>query len=96
MIISGVLQTLYRYIANGLNIDQAIQAPRIHHQFIPRHLFVEEKRFNPDVILQLKMKGHKVHHRDHIARVFGVALDRKNGWLSAGHETRREGFAGGY
>ena len=96
MIINGVLQTLYRYIAGGLNIDQAIQAPRIHHQFIPRHLFVEEKRFSPDIILQLKMKGHKVRYRDHIARVFGVALDRKNGWLSAGQETRRESFAGGY
>ena len=96
MIINGVLQTLYRYIANNLNIDQAIQAPRIHHQFIPRNLFVEEKRFNPDVILQLKMKGHKIRHREHIARVFGVALDRKNGWLSAGREIRRESFAGGY
>ena len=96
MIINGVLQTLYRYIANKLNIDQAIQAPRIHHQFIPRHLFVEEKRFSSDIIIQLKMKGHKIRYRDHIARVFGVALDRKNGWLSAGHETRRESFAGGY
>lgn len=96
MIINGVLQTLYRYIVGGLDIEQAIQAPRIHHQFFPRNLFVEEKRFSPDIILQLKMKGHKIHYRQHIGRVFGVAVDRKNGWLSAGHDTRREGFSGGY
>ena len=95
MIISAVLQTLYRHIAGKLNIEQAIQAPRIHHQFLPRELFVEEKRFSPEIILQLKMKGHKIRYRKHIAQIFGVAVDQK-GRLSAGHETRREGFSGGH
>ena len=95
MIISAVLQTLYRHIVGNLNIAQAIQAPRIHHQFLPKELFVEEKRFSPEIILQLKMKGHKIRYRKHIACIFGVAVDQK-GWLSAGHEIRREGFAGGY
>ena len=96
MIINGVLQTLYRYTARGLNIEEAIQAPRIHHQFFPGKLFVEENRFGPETILQLKMKGHRIQYRTGIARVFGVAVDRKTGWLSAGRENRRESHTGGY
>lgn len=94
-IITGVLQTLYRYLSHGLDIDQAIHAPRIHHQFLPRTLFVENKRFSPEVISGLKQKGHKISYRKYIGQIFGVALTPK-GLLSGGREVRREGFSGGF
>ena len=40
-IISGVLQTLYRYLINKMDLDQAILAPRLHHQFLPRNLLLK-------------------------------------------------------
>ena len=93
-IITGVLQTLYRHLVNGMDIDQAIQSPRIHHQFLPRSLFVESKRFSPEIMLYLKGLGHRIQYRDYIARVFAAALN-KEGRLFAAHESRREGAAGG-
>ena len=94
MIINSVLQVLYRHLIHKMNVEEAILAPRIHHQFLPRKLFVENKRFNPELILQLKRKGHKIHYRNYIAQIFGVNRDK--GGLKAGHDSRREGASGGY
>lgn len=94
-IITGVLQTIYRHLINGLNIQEAINSHRIHNQFLPRSLFVEDKRFSPEVILQLKQKGHKIIFKNYIARIFAVSLG-KDGFLHGGYDTRKEGTSGGY
>jgi len=52
MIISSVFQVLYRYLVNGLSLDLAVQAPRMHHQFLPDNLYFEKDRFSP-VLLNL-------------------------------------------
>ncbi len=93
-IISGVLQTLYRHLINKMGLEQAILAGRLHHQFLPRPLFVENKSFSPEIITELKMRGHKIQFRDSIARVFAVSKD-KNGRLLSAHEIRGEGASGG-
>ena len=92
-IITGVLQTIYRYLVNKMNLDQAIYSPRVHHQFLPRKLFVENKRFSPELIIDLKMRGHKIQFKDYIAQVFAVANEK--GQLVGAGEIRREGSAGG-
>lgn len=94
-IITGVLQTIYRHLVNGLNIHDAINSHRIHNQFLPRSLFVENRRFSPEIILQLKQKGHKVVFKNYIARVFAISLG-KDGFLHGGHDMRKEGASGGY
>ena len=94
-IITGVLQTIYRHLVSGLDIQEAVNSPRIHNQFLPRSLFVENKRFSPEVIQQLRGKGHKVVFRDYIAQIFAVSLG-KDGFLHGGHDMRREGASGGY
>ena len=93
-IISGVLQTLYRHIVHRMNVERAVTARRIHHQFLPRRLFMEDKSFNPDLVLNLKMRGHKIQFQDYIARVFAVSRDPE-GRLFSARESRRESFAGG-
>ena len=93
-IISSVLQTLYRHLINRLNIEQALMAPRLHHQFLPRKLFIENKRWNPELIIDLKLKGHNILFKDYIAQIFVVARDSE-GFLLGAHENRREGASGG-
>ena len=93
-IISGVLQTLYRYLINKMDLDQAILAPRLHHQFLPRNLFIEDKRLNPELITELKMRGHKILFKDSIAKIFAVSRGRP-GHLFSAHEIRGEGASGG-
>ncbi|MCB0407830.1 MAG: gamma-glutamyltransferase [Bdellovibrionales bacterium] len=93
-IISGTLQTLYRVLANGWDMDKAIQAPRVHHQFLPHTLFVDKDRFSPDVLDLLRKRGHEIKET-WIARVVGVRLNEK-GNLEAAFDSRGEGAAGGY
>ncbi len=93
-IISGVLQVLYRILARENDIDWAIQAPRVHHQFQPNKLFVDKQRFSPEVIDGLKAKGHDVIESS-IAKVYVVRL-RPDGILEGAYDSRGEGSAGGF
>ena len=95
IIISSVLQTLYRYFVNGLNLDAAVQAPRIHHQFLPRTLFVEKNRFSPVVLSLLRKRGHQVKVRDSLAKVYAVSK-RRDGLLEGAFDAREEGATGGF
>lgn len=94
-IISAVLQVLYRSLVNDFDVDWAIQAPRVHHQYIPDALFVDKNRLSPIVIEKLKERGHKVNTDSHIAKVYAVKL-RKDGILEAAYDSRGEGGASGY
>ncbi len=94
MIINGVLQSLYRHLVNKLDIEQAVQAPRLHHQFLPRDLFVEDKRFSPELLTGLKLRGHKIQFKNYIAQIFAVARTPE-GRLQGAVENRREGSTGG-
>ena len=92
-IITSVLQTIYRYLVSKMSLDHAIYSPRIHHQFLPRQLFMENKRFSPELILNLKLRGHKIQFKDYIAKVFAVAKEEDQ--LLGMAEIRVEGSAGG-
>ena len=93
-IISSVLQTLYRHLVNKLDIEQAVHSPRLHHQYLPAKLYIENKRFNPELIIELKLRGHKIQFKNYIAQVFAVVRNQK-GILWGASETRREGASGG-
>lgn len=93
-IISGVIQVLYRTLVSGFNIDEAIQAPRVHHQFLPHKLYVDKNKFSPEILAALKEKEHTVEE-SWAARVYGVVL-RPDGILEAAYDSRGEGAAGGY
>lgn len=59
-IISAVFQVIYRVLVNEFDIDLAVQSPRIHHQFLPHVVFHDPYRISPDVLDNLKKKGHKL------------------------------------
>ena len=92
-IISGVLQVLYRSLVNGLDIDQAIQFPRVHHQFLPRKTYVEKNRFSPDVLLMLSKRKHQIEETGHIGKIYGVQRDKI---LSSAFDHRGDGTAWGF
>lgn len=95
-IISGVFQVLYRTLVNGLNIDQAIQGPRVHHQYRPQRLFLDRERFTPETVKALKEKGHQIEFVKAIAKVYGITRNPETGLLEAAYDSRGEGSAGGY
>ncbi|HEX4922541.1 MAG TPA: gamma-glutamyltransferase [Bdellovibrionales bacterium] len=93
-IISAVLQVVYRTIVNGLDVDTAVQAPRVHHQVLPNVLYVDQNRLSPDVLEALRKRGHTVEE-SWLAKVYAI---KKNaaGWLEGAHDSRGEGATGGY
>lgn len=92
-IITGVLQTLYRHLAQDFNIEEAIFAPRVHHQFIPDVVYIDDKKLPPISIEALEAIGHKVEV-GWAARVNAVRLNDQ-GILEAAFDYRSEGGAGG-
>jgi len=58
-IISTVLQTIVNVVDFRMNLLQAVAAPRIHHQWRPDVLTLEEG-VSPDTIALLKARGHRV------------------------------------
>jgi gamma-glutamyltranspeptidase/glutathione hydrolase len=94
-IITAVLQVLLNVIDSGMNIQEAIDAPRVHHQWKPDRLEIE-KGVSPDTIALLKARGHHIDEARPvvIARVEAILID--GGWLQGGHDGRGAGKAAGY
>ena len=58
-IINSVLEVMLNVIDFGMNVQDAVDSPRIHHQWMPDQL-VMERGFSPDTIALLKARGHQV------------------------------------
>lgn len=98
-ILSSVFQVLYRKLVNKLDIDLAIQTPRIHHQFKPDYLYVDQNKLSPDVLEKLEQNSYKAQG-NFIARVYAVSLEEhplfKKKMLFGAFDSRGEGLASGY
>jgi gamma-glutamyltranspeptidase / glutathione hydrolase len=92
-IISAVTQVIHRVLDNAMNIDQAIQFVRVHHQILPDKTFIDPFRSSEDTQQALTKMGHNVTE-DPVARVHGVARSSK-GWLESGCDSRGECSVGG-
>ncbi len=63
-IITTVLQLIFNVIDHGMNVAQAVHAPRIHHQHLPDLVFFEYGGLMPEVVNALTALGHTVRERD--------------------------------
>lgn len=95
MIITAVLQVMLNVIDFGMNVQDAIDFPRIHHQWKPDTLGIE-RGVSPDTIALLKRAGYSIEDSKPIviARVEAILLS--DGWLQGGHDERGTGKAAGY
>ena len=50
--------TILNVIDFGMNAQEAVDAGRIHHQWLPDRISYEEYGFSPDTIAMLKKMGH--------------------------------------
>ncbi|MCG6891661.1 MAG: gamma-glutamyltransferase [Gammaproteobacteria bacterium] len=96
-IISSVIQTIYRVLVSGLDIDRAVQFPRVHHQFLPNKLYMDEFKFSPEVVKGLQQRGHETVEQgpSYLGRIKAVRVNDK-GYLEASYDNRSEGAVGGY
>lgn len=71
-IITSVLQVLVNVIDFQQGLDEAIEAPRFHHQWLPDELWYEQHGFESEVLRALEQRGHKLKAFDYIARMKAV------------------------
>jgi gamma-glutamyltranspeptidase/glutathione hydrolase len=95
-IISAVLQTIINVIDHDMDIQQALDAPRIHHQWMPDELLMEPYGMSPDTRKILETYGQKLAAKPvYIARGTAIMIDEKGIRLGA-VDSRGPGAAVGY
>ncbi|MGD9561016.1 MAG: gamma-glutamyltransferase [Pyrinomonadaceae bacterium] len=95
-IISAVMQSVINVIDFGMNIQQAIDAPRIHHQWLPDQIYYEKYGVSADTMNILSSFGHKfVDRPGNIASATAIMID-KDGVRLGAIDSRSDGAAVGY
>lgn len=92
-IINTVLQVLVNVLDFRMNVREAVEWPRIHHQWLPDTLQME-KGFSPDTVALLRARGHRVRTVESQGEVAAILSD--GGWLQGAADSRTEGTARGY
>ena len=85
-IITTTLQVIMNVIDHDLNIQSAVAAPRIHHQWLPDEIRVEEG-FSADTILVLEAKGHTVNRKAAMGAIQSIMI--RDGVMYGGADPRR-------
>ena len=96
-IITTVANIFLSAAEEGLNIQEAVDAPRFHHQYLPDKVYLEPG-FSSHTIAQLKSMGYAVDVRDgHWSNGECIAVDPETGELLGGQDHRSHyGKAAGY
>lgn len=92
-----VLQVIVNVLDHRMNVAEANDAPRFHHQWFPDTLRYERHGLSRDVIENLEKRGYSVRlHGGTLGRVEAILIDRKNGFLYGSTDPRGYGAAVGY
>ena len=102
-IITTVANILMGVVDYGMNIQEAVNAPRFHHQWLPDAVNVEQW-FSPDAIRVLGQIGHKVESGETAGGDWApywsdgecIAVDLKTGERLGASDVRNNGKAVGY
>ncbi len=89
-IITTTLQIIMNVIDHKMNIAEATLAPRIHHQWLPDELRVEEG-ISADTKAILRAKGHDVVTKHTMGAVQSIMVDLETGVLLGATDLRRTG-----
>ncbi|MEZ5362774.1 MAG: gamma-glutamyltransferase [Bryobacterales bacterium] len=93
-IISTVLQSILNVVDFGMDVQQAIDAPRFHHQWMPDELRMDDEGFSPDTIRLLEERGHTIRRVAPMGRAMAIRVTEKG--LMGASDARSAGLAAGY
>ena len=93
---TSVAQIISNVIDFGMSVQEAVDAPRVHHQWIPDTLLFEKRGLAADVLRNLGSMGYALQEIDGTAEAEALMVDPQGGWFLGGADPREEGFAIGY
>ena len=94
-IITSVFQAILNVVDFGMTMQEAVAAPRFHHQWLPDQIDYEPNAISENVRESLKQKGYTLKERKPYGRVEGILVNT-NGTYQAGADPRGDDKAVGY
>lgn len=95
-IITVVLQVVMNCIDFNMDLQTAVNAPRIHHQWFPDEIYYEPYGLNLDAVDNLQLRGHKFGGRRRLGLVEAILIDKENDIIWGATDARGSGLAEGF
>ena len=87
-IINTVVQTVLNVIDYGMNAQEAVDAPRLHHQWLPDRTDYEQTGLSPDTVKLLREMGHTLRPITSQGVAEVIVVDPRDGTLQGGSDRR--------
>jgi gamma-glutamyltranspeptidase/glutathione hydrolase len=94
-IITTVLQIILNVLVYGMDGQQAVASPRLHHQWLPDQVIVETFGFDPLTLAELQRRGQRIQERSGWGNA-NVIVRTPEGILKGAADPRGEGVAYGF
>ena len=94
-IITTVANILMGVVDYGMNLQEAVNASRFHHQWLPDEAYVE-RGTSPDAAALLQQMGHHVVSENYWSDAECIAIDLQSGERLGASDVRNNGKAVGY
>ena len=94
-IITITLEVALNLIDYGMDLQEAVDAPRLHHQGLPDIVFIENRGLSPDTIAKLEAMGYKITEQvpwGAVAAIGLAAFPRDPGTIPVGTDIARSGL----
>lgn len=96
-IINTVFQTVLNVLAYDMPVDKAIEAMKIHHQWLPDEIRYEKGLLSPDTRKALEAMNHTLVPRNNMGVLMGIQIDAVNNiMIGASDSSSPDGAAIGY
>ncbi|UZD21387.1 gamma-glutamyltransferase [Algoriphagus halophytocola] len=96
-IINTVFQTVLNVLAYDMRVDRAIEAMKIHHQWLPDRILYERNLLSPDTREALEKMGHTLTPTTNLGVLMGITYDAsKKLYTGAADSSSEDGGARGY
>jgi gamma-glutamyltranspeptidase/glutathione hydrolase len=95
-IITTVLQVVLNVVDFKMNVQEAVDAPRFHHQWLPDVIRLERQGFPADVVTALEAMGHTTEVGADMGDVHAIMIDHATGLRLGASDPRLDGCTLGY
>ncbi len=95
-IITSVYQTIINTIDKRMTAKESVEAPRIHHQWQPDAIYLEEERYDSSLANELEALGHEVGYKTALGKMRVIQLLEDGTLEGAADPVRSQGVADGY